>query len=250
MFIWHPNHFVSRQSFCSVTKELNSGECTRNGAKFFIVDTPGLKGLEDDHKEAMKCLTRCLLATSPGFHCIVWVISASQRVEDGDVQLFKDIEKLLGQNAYSYMVVVFTHVQPIYLKDVLNGCTPVDTFCKQCNDRYLCFGDRTNAILEKQQVDIFFTMLQKSFEINSKKGTPFYKHKLFDQALAILKSDAEILMKNCIYKNDWEKALTQARMDALNGRSPHDNKMLLLVEGSIFIKTIRKLFGIAACSIL
>lgn len=245
-----PDCFVSRQSFCSVTKELNSGECTRNGAKFFIVDTPGLKGLEDDHKDALKCLTRCILATSPGFHCIVWVISASQRIEEVDIQLFKDIEKLLGKNAYSYMVVVFTHVQPSDLKKVLNGCTPVDKFCKQCNERYLCFGDKTDPDLEKQQVDKFFTMLQESFEINSKEGRPFYKHKLFDQALDILKSDAEKLMKTGIYKNDSEKALTQARTDALNGHSPHDQKMLLLVEGSLFYRIIRKILGIFGCSIL
>lgn len=211
------------------------------------MDTPGLKGLEDDHNDAMKHLTRCLLATSPGFHCIVWVISASQRIDDVDVQLFKDIEKLLGKNAYSYMIVVFTHVEPSDLKDVLNGCTPVDDFCNQCNERYLSFGDSKDA--DKQQVDKFFTMLQESFEINSKEGTPFYKHKLFDEALSILKSDAEILMKKGLYKN-WDKAMTKARENALNGKSPHDEKMLLLVEDSIFIRIIRAILGIFRCSIL
>lgn len=244
-----PNWFLSRQSFSSVTKKLKSGDTKRNGAKYYVVDTPGLKGLHDDHNVAKQNLTRCILATSPGFHCIVWVISASQRIDDMDVQLFNEIEQLLGDKAFNYMVVVFTHVQPTRLKDVLKDCTPVEKFCRKCDERYLSFGDKGDQILDKQ-VDKFFTILHEIIEINSTKGIPFYKHKLFDEAAVFLNSDAQILMKNGEYKNDWEKAVKQARYEALVGRSPHDTRMLWLVDNSIWIQIILKLLGVFGCSIL
>lgn len=247
-----PNLFKSRQSFSSVTKELKPGDTERNGAKYFVVDTPGLKGLNDDHIVAKNNLTRCIFATSPGFHCIVWVISASQRIDDMDVQLFNEIEQLLGDKAFNYMVVVFTHVKPTNLEDVLEDCTPVEQFCRKCDGRYLSFGDKGDIgdkILEKQ-VDKFFTILHEIIEINSTKGIPFYKHKLFDEAAVLLNSDAQILVKNGEYKNDWEGAVKQARFDALLGRSPHDKRMLWLVDNSIWIKIILKLLGVFGCSIL
>lgn len=240
----NPKHFESRQSFCSVTKELNSGTCKRNGASFYVVDTPGLKGLQDDHKDAMKHLTRCILATSPGFHCIVWVISASQRIENVDIELFQEIKKLLGENVYKYMIVIFTHVQPDCLKDVLNGCTPIDEFCDQCHGRYLSFGDGTDTDILDDQVDEFYSVLYDMIKINSKQHTPFYRHKMFEQASTILELDANELKKR--HKNDWEKAVKQARDDALQGLSPHDERMLLLVEDTLWSKIVRY-FG---CSIL
>lgn len=247
-----PNLFKSCQSFSSVTKELKPGDTERNGAKYFVVDTPGLKGLNDDHIVAKNNLTRCIFATSPGFHCIVWVISASQRIDDMDVQLFNEIEQLLGDKAFNYMVVVFTHVKPTDLEGVLKDCTPVENFCRKCDGRYLSFGDKGDIgdkILEKQ-VDKFFTILHKIIEINSTKGIPFYKHKLFDEAAVLLNSDAQILVKNGEYKNDWEGAVKQARFDALAGCSPHDKRMLWLVDNSIWIKIILKLLGVFGCSIL
>lgn len=247
-----PNWFLSLQSFSSVTKELKPGDTERNGAKYFVVDTPGLKGLNDDHIVAKNNLTRCIFATSPGFHCIVWVISASQRIDDMDVQLFNEIEQLLGDKAFNYMVVVFTHVQPTRLKDVLKDCKPVEEFCTKCDGRYLSFGDKGDIgdkgdkILENQ-VDKFFTILHKIYEINSTKGIPFYKHKLFDEAAVLLNSDVQILVKTSKYKNDWEGAVKQARFDALLGRSPHDKRMLWLVDNSIWIKIILALLGFFRC---
>lgn len=238
--------FESRQSFCSITKELKHGDCNRNGAKFYVVDTPGLKGLQDDHANAKKQLTRCILATSPGFHCIVWVVSASQRIEHADIELFQEIEKLLGENAYNYMIVVFTHVQPDHLTGVLNGCTEIDLFCKQCNERYLSFGDSPNPNL--LQVEKFFTKLHSLIEINTKQRAPFYQHKMYKEASKILESDAKKLTKEkkMIYQNDWGKAVKDARNNALKGKSPHDARMLLLVDDSIWSKFVR-VFG---CSIL
>lgn len=216
------------------------------------MDTPGLNGLQNDHKEAIKRLTRCILATSPGFNCIVWVISAAQRVEDADLQLFREIEKLLGNNAFNYMVVVFTHVEPTDLAEVLGDKkdAPINIFCTKCHDRYLSFGDKTNPILEQQQVDKFFKTLHELIEINSKQEIPFYNHKLYEVAANFLRSDAELVSKKYPYKIDLAKAVNLARYEALDGLSPNDGRMMLLVKDSICITTILRLLCFFGCSIL
>lgn len=91
-------------------------------------------------------------------------------------------------------------------------------------------------------------MLQESFEINFKEGIFFYKYKLFDEVLFILKFDVEILMKKGIYKN-WDKVMIKVRENVLNGKLLYDEKMLLFVEDFIFIRIICVILGIFRCFI-
>lgn len=221
-------YFESRQSFCHVTQEIKSGVYQKNGIQYFVVDTPGVKGLRENHDDAMKQLTRCVLATSPGFHCIVWVISAAQRIETVDIEIIKEFEALLTKKAYEYTIIVFTNIKPSGLERLLLECAEINDLCKSCRKNYLSFDDGTDQNILRNQVELFFTKLDQIYHFNHQK--PF-THVMFNEASKLLKKDAKQIFENKI-RGLEEEAMLEARTNALKGTSPNDEKLRNLAKQS------------------
>lgn len=112
--------FESRQRLRPVTEKLQSCRTIINDESYYVVDTPGVKGEKQNHKEAMNHLTRSVLATAPGFHCIVFVFSAMQRLEGCDIDFFKEFEELLGEDVYDYMIITRNSKHPHYIHEMYN----------------------------------------------------------------------------------------------------------------------------------
>lgn len=218
--------FESRQRLRPVTEKLQSCRTIINDESYYVVDTPGVKGEKQNHKEAMNHLTRSVLATAPGFHCIVFVFSAMQRLEGCDIDFFKEFEELLGEDVYDYMIIVFTHVKQKDLEDVLKDCTEIITFCEKCRNDYLSFGDGTDEKELQTQVHLFYEKIGKLLTRNSKH--PHYIHEMYNKAYKLLNLDAKLIEKSKTITK--ELALEEARDNALKGLSPNDAKMLELVK--------------------
>lgn len=184
--------FKSGQSFSSVTDVWKAGTCIKNENRYFVVDTPGVNGLAKPSKDAIKELARCFLATSPGFHCIVLVISGTQRIDESDKEMIKNFADMLGEEAYEYMLVVFTGVKPEKLDPLIKSSSDIIELCEKCN--YLSFGDGTDDAVTARQVDVFFEKLNLIFANNIKQ--PSFYHPMYEDATKLLQKDAQNIKKN------------------------------------------------------
>lgn len=226
--IQRKNVFESCKRFRPVTRQLQSCSTIINGESYYVVDTPGVKGLKQNHEDAMMQITRSVLATAPGFHCIVFVFSAMQRLEGCDLEIIKEFEELLGKHAYDHMIIVFTHVKQKELADVLEDCTDIITLCRKCRNNYLSFGDGTDQNDLQTQVNLFYEKIGDMFIRNSEDGHPHYIHNMYNTAYRLLCSDAILIQRSKTITR--EHALEEARNNALEGLSPNDAKMLALAK--------------------
>lgn len=215
--------FRSKQSFSAVTDEWKSDFAVRDGTKYYVVDTPGVNGIEEDSNKALKHIARCFLATSPGFHCIVLVISGLERINEADKNMINGLKKMLGEGAHGFIIVVFTGVTPNNLDALLDTSKEIRSLCDACKGNYLSLGDNTDEVITNQQTAVFFNMLDMLFQ---KNGNSAFNHPTFNKASDMLMVDAKKIQKE---KNiTIDEALDQARQRALIGQSSQDKKLVQL----------------------
>lgn len=215
--------FVSKQSFSSITDKWKSEFSVRNGIKYYVVDTPGVNGIKEDSLNAFKHLARCFLATAPGFHCIVLVISGLERLNDDDKKMVIDLDTMLGESAHRFIIIVFTGVAPHNLEALIDTSKDIRKLCTTCGNNYLSLGDNTDKLITAQQTSIFFNMLNKLFLRNLNKA---YDHPSFNKAVDLLKGDVKKIQKE--KKITYDEALDQARKNALLGQSSNDKELIKL----------------------
>ena len=66
------------------------GSATRNELKYRVLDTPGIYCLNIDDQKNIDIFTeikRCLFCTSPGFHALVVVLSADERMTNNQIKI-------------------------------------------------------------------------------------------------------------------------------------------------------------------
>lgn len=231
--------FEASDGFSSVTTEWKSEFSVINGTKYFVVDTPGVNGVAEDSKEAFKCLARCFFATSPGFHCIVLVISGTERITKLDQKIIVNLDDMLGKEAHKFIIVVFTGVKPNHLERLISTSVDVRNLCMKCGGRYLSVGDNTDNGIANEQMNEFFEKVNRLVENN---GRSWYRHPDFKDATDKLKSDATEIEKR--KKIPFIEAYDQARKNALMGKSPHDHELLKLFENLRIINICCKSFEI------
>lgn len=229
--------FKAGQSFASVTTEWKSKYSVINGTKYFVVDTPGVNGIAEDTTEAFKCLARCLFATSPGFHCIVLVISGTERITKLDQLIIVNLDDMLGKKAHKFIIVVFTGVKPNDLEKLLNTSNEVRKLCMKRRGMYLSLGDNSNkAIADMQMVEFF----KKVTALAQHNHSSCYRHPGLKDATDKLESDAkDIARRDKIPHNE---AYDQARKNALDGKSRHDDDLLQLFKSYQYITLCWGLF--------
>lgn len=187
------------------------------------MDTPGVNGIKEDSLNAFKHLARCFLATAPGFHCIVLVISGLERLNDEDTKMVTDLDTMLGESAHSFIIIVFTGVAPHHLEALIDTSKDIRKLCTTCGNNYLSLGDNKDETITAQQTSIFFNILKKLFRKNHNKA---YHHPAFDKAVDLLKGDVKKIQKE--KKITYDEALDQARKNALLGQSSNDKELIKL----------------------
>lgn len=217
--------FKSKQSFCSVTQECCVEDVIRNNRRFIVCDTPGANGLLEDRENFMNHLKRCLYVTSPGFHVILFVISAGQRIEQSDVNMFKEYEKLLGDQAYTYSIIAFTRVEPDECEGLIRDSKEISELRRKCGDRVLSFGNQQE--IRKDLVKTFEEMVE--ILVSKNQSLPFYQHEAYTEAFKIICEDAKELKRKNKNLSDVD-SITGARKAAFEGRSPRDKSLIKLMN--------------------
>lgn len=231
------DYFKSKQCWSSVTRQCEYGVSIRNGYKYRVFDTPGVNSPKRLEKEVDVDteIRRCLFCTSPGFHALVLVLSAAERLSKEDIEMLDKLDKLLGEKAYKYMILVVTKLEndESILTDMIASSPEVSALNVKCEERRVIFGDDKKNI-PNECLEKFDEVLSELIKENTKRHSTFYRHKYYDKATCILELDKKDYMK----KNpevSHSKAMEIVRNEAAVGRSPRDSELRTIADGCCVI---------------
>ncbi|XP_042338833.1 GTPase IMAP family member 4-like, partial [Plectropomus leopardus] len=120
------NTILGKQIFRSMFSPKSLTEvCTKafgevNGQKVSVIDTPGLFDTRTDGEKTMKDIVRSMSYASPGPHVFLVVVRLGRFTEEEKKAVLK-IQKIFGEEADKYSMVLFTH------GDLLRG-KPIEEF--------------------------------------------------------------------------------------------------------------------------
>lgn len=220
--------FESKRCWSSVTRRCEYGVGTRNGFLYRVYDTPGMSSPKDAGIDVETDIRRCLFCTSPGFHAIVLVLSADERITAEDIKMLKLLDNLLGESAFTYMILVVSKLEDdeSQLTEMMSEAPEVVELNVKCNARHVIFGDDKKKI-PSECVKKFDDMLTNLIKENSRKGREHYTHKYYEKATRILEKDKKDYMK----KNPGipeAEAMEIVRDRAAEGLSPRDGELKAL----------------------
>nr|XP_034326333.1 GTPase IMAP family member 4-like [Crassostrea gigas] len=224
--------FKSKQCWSSVTRKCDYGTAVRNGIRYRIFDTPGINSPKNISNEidVETEIRRCLFCTSPGFHAIVLVLSAAERITNEDLQMLKTLDKMLGESSFRYMILVVTKLEndESLLNEMIAAAPEVAKLNVKCEERRVIFGDDKKEI-PPECLQKFDKVLTELIEENTKYGKEYYRHKYYDQATGILKLDKDDYKKKHPEISDSE-AFEIVRNEAAVGRSPRDSELRKITD--------------------
>ncbi|XP_061173164.1 GTPase IMAP family member 4-like [Saccostrea echinata] len=218
-------HFVSKRCWSSVTRRCEYGVGIRNGFLYRIYDTPGMSSPKDAGIDVESDIRRCLFCTSPGFHAIVLVLSAAERITAEDMKMLELLDKLLEESAFKYMILVISKLEndESQLTEMMSEAKEVVELNVKCSGRHVIFGDSKKKI-PSECVLKFDDMLTNLIKENSRRGKEHYTHKYYDKATKILEKDKKDYMKENPEIPEGE-AMEIVRNRAAEGLSPRDGEL-------------------------
>lgn len=219
--------FESKRCWSSVTRQCKYGSAARDGFLYRIYDTPGVNSPEELQTtvNVEEDIRRCLYCTSPGFHAIVLVLSAAERITNEDLQMLKKLDGLLGESAYKYMILVISKLEndENELGKMMCEAPEIVKLNVKCNSRHVIFGDDPKNI-PFECVKKFDDILTKLIKENEWQGKEYYTHKYYEKATRILEKDKEDYMRDHPNVSEGE-AFEIVRSRATEGFSPRDTEL-------------------------
>ncbi|KAK9538413.1 hypothetical protein VZT92_003584 [Zoarces viviparus] len=185
------NIFKSEFSRNLLTKVCEKAFGEVNGQKVSVIDTPGLFDTRTDEEKAYEDLVRCMYYASPGPHVFLVVIKLGRYTEE-EMKTVQKIQRLFGEGADRYSMVLFTH------GDLLKG-KPIEEFLKdsedlkelvdKCNGHYHVFN---NEVKDQSQVN---ELLNKIRNIIRKNGGSHYTDEMFQEAEEAVEEEKQRILK-------------------------------------------------------
>lgn len=219
--------FESKRCWSSVTRQCKYGTAARDGFLYRIYDTPGVNSPDDLQKtvDVETDIRRCLYCTSPGFHAIVLVLSAAERITKEDLQMIKKLNNLLGESAYKYMILVVSKLEndENELGKMMIEAPEIVELNVKCSSRHIIFGDDPRKI-PVECVKKFDDTLTQLIKENQWQGKEYYTHKYYEKATRILVKDKEDYMREHPNVSESE-AFEIVRSRASEGLSPRDEEL-------------------------
>lgn len=101
--------FEARQSLLPVTKECISKKKKVEGRCITVTDTPGMCWQSDQPDRIGAHLQDCLAYSRSRPHVFLLVISLNKRFTEEEQMIFKLVQENLGEEAWNYVMILFTH---------------------------------------------------------------------------------------------------------------------------------------------
>ncbi|XP_053186819.1 GTPase IMAP family member 4-like [Scomber japonicus] len=162
-----------------------------DGEKIAVIDSPGLFDTRYTESETVKDIAQSIAFASPGPHIFLVVIKLGRYTEE-EKQAVQNIQKIFGEEANKYSMVLFTH------GDLLKG-KPIEEFLEEsedlkelvakCNNQYHVFN---NELKDRSQVTKLLKMIK---QINEQNGGSYYTTEMFQNAERAIEEEKQRILK-------------------------------------------------------
>lgn len=211
--------FESRQCWSLVTTKCEHDFAIINSIKYQVYDTPGMNLTEELKKiyDVKTDIRRSLYGSYPGFHAIVLVLSATERITS---ELFELLDDLLDENAYEYMIIIIAKLEndEKKLNAIIKDSKEFQKLQRNCNNRIVIFGNNPERI-PTECVNNFHDILENLVTKNAKSGKHCYTHKYSKTTKKLFKKDYEDYLRDNPYV-DKNEAFDIVRCRVAEGLFP------------------------------
>lgn len=225
------NHFKTKKGWRSGTLTCEYGSAKRNGRYYRVFDTPGINSISEiDKIDVGTEIKRCLFCTSPGFHAIILVMSADERITKEDLKMVETLNDVLGKKGFGYMILAVSKMDDDYseLNEMIECETAIKELDKNCQKRRVIFGDNNKETPERC-LQRFDEEVDKLVLKNRKTSQEYFQHELYEKASEILEKDKKDYKK--LHPDATpEEIEEQVRRNAALGYSPRDQELLDLLK--------------------
>ncbi|CAK6981105.1 GTPase IMAP family member 9-like, partial [Scomber scombrus] len=214
------NTILGKRCFKS---ELDTGSLTQRCEKFYVevagqwvavIDTPGLFDTKNTEEETVKDISQSISYTAPGPHIFLIIIRLGRYTEE-EKQTVEKIQKIFGEEADKYIMVLFTHgdlLKGKSIKEFLKESEDLQQLVAQCNGHYHMFN---NEVEDRSQVS---KLLKKIKKINEQNGGSYYTNEMFQKAERAIEEEKQRNLKekekqNCKEQEKDQKQLSEVHLD-------------------------------------
>ncbi|XP_043981896.1 GTPase IMAP family member 9-like isoform X1 [Gambusia affinis] len=178
--------FESKVSLSSVTQECDKKTDSFAGQNLAVIDTPGLFDTDKSNEDVVKEIARCISMAAPGPHVFLIVLQPTRFTAE-EKQTVEIIQKLFGEKAARYTMILFTHGDVlkkgnIKIEKLLEKFQPLKHIISQCSilekfeEKYHVFD---NEVEDSVQVG---GLVKKINRMVQRNGGSFYNNEMFEEA--------------------------------------------------------------------
>uniref|UniRef100_I3K0J5 AIG1-type G domain-containing protein n=1 Tax=Oreochromis niloticus TaxID=8128 RepID=I3K0J5_ORENI len=216
------NVFRSTSSSSSVTLECQKETAVFDFQKLAVVDTPGLFDTELTAQKVKKEIARFISFAAPGPHVFLVVVHPEVFKEE-EKEIVKILQKVFGEEAARYTVVLFTHVddQMDSIEEIITNNPALYYLVHQCGGRYHVLNNRSRDPAQVRE------LLEKINTMVQRNGGICYTNKMFTKAESAIKKEMERLIK------ETNMTPEEARYRAERNNTFIQNKMIAIFIGTV-----------------
>lgn len=233
------NKEVFHKGACSlsVTKVCKMASGTLHGCNLLVVDTPGWCDTDLTEAEIVQETIECIVMSYPGPHVFLVVVPIGRFTEE-ESKAVQMIQKVFGEGATRYMMIVFTRGDDLEDKSIedylANAKTELKNLVEKCGRRYHTLSNREQN--NRKQVHMLLMKIQDMVQGNGGKcytNTTYqlldkYKRKEAEIQKHISSMEREIQIKEADF--EWKMAVMQQEQQRQKTRESELKAQLLKSE--------------------
>ncbi|XP_067462893.1 GTPase IMAP family member 9-like [Thunnus thynnus] len=193
--------FKSGFSTESLTKRCEKAYGEVDGQKVAVIDTPGLFDTKNTEEETVKNIAQSITYASPGPHIFLVVVKLG-RFTDEEKQTVETIQRIFGEEANNYSMILFTHgylLKGKTIEEFLKDSKDLQELVAKCNGQYHVFN---NEVKDHSQVR---KLLEKIRNINVQNGGSYYTNEMFQKAERAIEEKKQRILKEREEQNRKEQ---------------------------------------------
>uniref|UniRef100_A0A3Q1C7Z1 AIG1-type G domain-containing protein n=3 Tax=Amphiprion ocellaris TaxID=80972 RepID=A0A3Q1C7Z1_AMPOC len=202
--------FQSVMSSKSITDECSKAKATVDGQDVAVIDTPGLFDTSKDEDTISRNISQCISYASPGPHVFLIIIGLGRFTEE-EMKTVQQIQKLFGQAADRYSMVLFTRgddLQGTTIEEFIGDSPELQELVDRCHSQYHVFN---NKLKTGPQVT---ELLQKIRNIVEDNGGSHYTNEMFQEAERAIEEEKQRILKEKEAEMRKEKEELKQEMQA------------------------------------
>uniref|UniRef100_A0A3Q3GD39 AIG1-type G domain-containing protein n=1 Tax=Labrus bergylta TaxID=56723 RepID=A0A3Q3GD39_9LABR len=205
--------FISRFSFKSVTEGCAKAYGELDGQKVSVIDTPGLFDTDTDEETTRKNIIQCMAYASPGPHIFLIVIKLDRFTEE-EKKTVEKIQKIFGEEANKYSMVLFTHGDQLRgkpIEEILTESEDLQELVTKCNGQYHVFDNNLSDSSQTRE------LLNKIRNITGWNRGYHYTTEMFQKVERAIEEEIQRILK----ENEQMHKETEELMRKIEEKSVH-----------------------------